>query len=383
MNDRIPVRGLILVVLTFILLAAWANPKIFSAHAAGNKEDPRKKLEEINKDKADLKQQINELKSSKDLAHDELEDIDKDLNRISDKLESTTSRLQRKRSQVASLNESHAKAVADLGAAQERFEVRLVEWYKTGAGNVLGSLVTKGNLSDFLFAMSYTEAIIQNDRDTISFIREQQGKIFEEKEKLDAEVSDCEKLVGDMRTQETEYQDLHERHYAKLTEIAGDVREAEQALRELEASSYEITQLLQAKRYTGGSGGALIRPITANVTSSFGMRRHPILGGVRMHTGVDMPAPGGTPIHAAGGGLVVYSGWKKGYGYCLIIDHGGNLATLYGHCSVLLVGVGETVSRGQVVAKVGTTGLSTGYHLHFEVRINGEPVNPIPYISGG
>jgi murein DD-endopeptidase MepM/ murein hydrolase activator NlpD len=383
MNKRIPIRGLIAVVLAFILLTAWANPGLFPTFAAENKDDLAKRLQEINKEKNDLRRQKNELQNSKDLASNELEDIDKDLSAVSNKLESTTDRLERKRAQVAALNQSHAKAVADLSTAQERFESRLVEWYKAGAGSVLASFVSKGDLSDFLFSMSYTEAIIQDDRKTIDFIREQQAKIFEEKEKLDTEVANCESLIGDMRTQEAQFQDLHERHYAKLTEIAGDVREADRAIRELEDSSYEITQLLQAKKYTGGSGGGLIRPIKAAATSGFGMRRHPILGQERMHTGIDMPSPGGTPIHAAGSGLIVYSGWKKGYGYCIIIDHGGNLATLYGHCSVLLVSVGETVSRGQVIAKVGTTGLSTGNHLHFEVRVNGVPVNPVPYISGG
>ncbi|HDS30195.1 MAG TPA: M23 family metallopeptidase, partial [Firmicutes bacterium] len=93
-------------------------------------------------------------------------------------------------------------------------------------------------------------------------------------------------------------------------------------------------------------------------------------------------APGGTPIHASGSGIVAYAGWKSGYGWTVILDHGSGLATLYAHCSSLIVNTGETVSRGQVIARVGSTGLSTGNHLHFEVRINGEPVDPVPYIGG-
>src|SRR5205085_9869992 len=96
-----------------------------------------------------------------------------------------------------------------------------------------------------------------------------------------------------------------------------------------------------------------------------------------LHTGVDLAAPTGTPIHAAGDGRVIFSGYRGGYGNCIIIDHGGGTATLYGHCSRLYAGVGRTVRAGDVIAAVGSTGFSTGPHCHFEVRINGRPVNPL------
>ena len=110
------------------------------------------------------------------------------------------------------------------------------------------------------------------------------------------------------------------------------------------------------------------------------MRFDPILETNSMHTGVDFGAPMGTPIHAAADGTVVFAGPRGGYGNCTIIDHGNSLATLYGHQSVIGVTVGQKVTKGQVIGKVGSTGMSTGPHLHFEVRVNGTPVNPMTYL---
>ena len=121
-------------------------------------------------------------------------------------------------------------------------------------------------------------------------------------------------------------------------------------------------------------------PVSGTVTSGFGMRNHPILGGRRAHKGLDIAAPTGTEIFAPGRGTVVFSGRKNGYGNTIIVDHGYGYTTLYGHCSKLLVEEGATVSRGDVIALVGSTGRSTGPHLHYEVRINGDHMNPGAFI---
>ena len=112
------------------------------------------------------------------------------------------------------------------------------------------------------------------------------------------------------------------------------------------------------------------------VTSGFGSRTHPIYGGERLHAGIDFRAPTGTPIRAAADGVVVYAGWRGGYGNAVIIDHGGSLATLSGHLSGINVATGQAVATGQVIGAAGSTGGSTGPHLHFEVRVDGVPVDP-------
>ena len=126
--------------------------------------------------------------------------------------------------------------------------------------------------------------------------------------------------------------------------------------------------------------GDIIWPLgSRRVTSQYGWRVHPIFGTSRYHSGIDIAANYGEPIWAAAGGTVIHSGWLGGYGKTIIIDHGGGLTTLYAHNSKLTLGVGATVKRGQTVALAGSTGYSTGPHLHFEVRKFGEPVNPYKY----
>ena len=118
----------------------------------------------------------------------------------------------------------------------------------------------------------------------------------------------------------------------------------------------------------------------ASITSGFGPRVDPVYGDIRIHTGIDFGASTGTPIHAAADGVVVVAGVVGGYGNCTIIDHGQALATLYGHQSQLLVKAGDHVVQGQIIGLVGSTGMSTGPHLHFEVRVSGTPYDPIAFL---
>ncbi len=131
-------------------------------------------------------------------------------------------------------------------------------------------------------------------------------------------------------------------------------------------------------------GGRFAFPVAQfkRLSSPFGYRRHPIRGGIRKHTGIDLASWTGTKIFAADSGTVIHSGWLGGYGYCVMIDHHNGYVTVYGHCSKLVVDVGDNVRRGDYIAQVGSTGASTGPHLHFEVRRNGTPIDPAPFFRG-
>jgi len=191
-----------------------------------------------------------------------------------------------------------------------------------------------------------------------------------------------EKIFQDMHDQaladeigQTGSLGLAELLYQQILDLDPSVQSPGQTVRTgLAVEAY----LSQAPREGSAESDALlIRPVEVGyVSSSFGMREHPILGGQRMHYGIDLAAPEGTSIKAAADGEVVFAGQKSGYGYVVEVDHGNGLVTVYGHNQENKVKVGQRVEKGQVVALVGQSGLSTGPHLHFEVRREGQPINP-------
>ncbi|WP_336248671.1 peptidoglycan DD-metalloendopeptidase family protein [Stomatohabitans albus] len=196
-----------------------------------------------------------------------------------------------------------------------------------------------------------------------------------------------DELEGESKRIERELAEIARREAAERAAAEAKAREAKAKADEARKAGAANAAALEAeaRRASAASApkpskpGGMILPVKGRFSSPFGYRVHPISRVRRLHTGQDIAAPSGTPILAAKDGRVSFSGRRGGYGNCIIIDHGGGVATLYGHQSRLAVGAGTQVSQGQVIGYVGSTGASTGPHLHWEVRINGSPVNPIPY----
>ena len=166
-----------------------------------------------------------------------------------------------------------------------------------------------------------------------------------------------------------------------LAAVEREIDQWEGQLAALEREESSIRSLIAGRSSSSGrTPGRLVRPVPGALDSSFGPRVHPIFGTVRMHNGMDLDGDLGDPIVAAEAGTVILAGTKGGYGLTVMIDHGGGMVTLYAHQSKLAVSEGERVSAGERIGSVGSTGVSTGPHLHFEVRINGVPVNPAGYL---
>lgn len=294
------------------------------------------------------------------------------------------SQLRDTRLELEQVREELTEAERRLDERRELLATRLIDTYKHGSVSYLNVVLGAGDFWDLLNRGYIVRSIVQKDSELMEQIRQDKEQIeaykvqLEEKERVRAELErEHLALTHSARSQAVECRQI-------LTEINRDRVKYEQALAELEQTSSEIGAMIrrmQARPQSPGSssrifGGRFIMPVVGRKTSGFGMRFHPILKQHRLHTGVDYAAPTGTPIKAAAKGEVIYSGTMRGYGNTVIIDHGSNVQTVYAHCSRLLTRAGATVNQGQVIAHVGSTGWSTGPHLHFEVRRNGVPVNP-------
>ena len=363
--------------------------------------------EDLTNQLSNIQQQMTNEANKKSEAEKTIGTVYEQLHAIQIELDTATAELKQVQADRIQLDKDITKTEAELKAAQARLQSREKVFYKrvrdiyiNGRLSYLDVVVGSKDFSDFANRMEMLKRILQSDMDLINTIKTEREEIASKKAKLEedrAKVLELEKVAQEK--QNLINQKKAERQ-AVLERAMNDRDTADRAYNELMASSASITAMLQqraAERATaaaaaasqgGGGGGAtwvqgtgqLAAPVVAPITSDFGWRIHPIYGTRRLHAGTDFGVDEGTPVHAADGGVVVEAGWVSGYGYTVIIDHGNGMSTLYAHNSDVAVSPGQTVSKGQVVSYSGNTGGSTGPHLHFEVRINGEPTDPMGYL---
>ncbi len=341
---------------------------------------------ETKKDKAqEVRQQVRALRRKQRSVVAELEDTQRRLENTNRQLRHATRDLNKTERQLQATDKQLKAVQARLTAHQKAFGKRLRAMQRSGQLNEVGILLGATSFSDFLRRTHVFNRIVDYDTDLMARIKteREQVKAFqrllaERREKarqLRATIAQRQQSIKRERDQERQL----------LAKINSDRVAHERYLAELEQSSREIESLIRRlsrlRRSSGGRlvawGGGLIRPVAGRLTSRFGSRFHPVFRRRKWHTGVDLAAPSGTTVRAAAGGTVIFAGWKRAYGRTLVVDHGNGTATVYGHCSALLVSNGDSVRQGQAIARVGSTGVSTGPHLHFEVRHGGKPVNPL------
>lgn len=363
--------------------------------------------EDLTNQLSNIQQQMTNEANKKSEAEKMIGTVYEQLHAIQIELDTATAELKQVQADRIQLDKDITKTEAELKAAQARLQSREKVFYKrvrdiyiNGRLSYLDVVVGSKDFSDFANRMEMLKRILQSDMDLINTIKTEREEIASKKAKLEedrAKVLELEKVAQEK--QNLINQKKAERQ-AVLERAMNDRDTADRAYNELMASSASITAMLQqraaeraaaaaaAASQGGGGGGAtwvqgtgqLAAPVVAPITSDFGWRIHPIYGTRRLHAGTDFGVDEGTPVHAADGGVVVEAGWVSGYGYTVIIDHGNGMSTLYAHNSDVAVSPGQTVSKGQVVSYSGNTGGSTGPHLHFEVRINGEPTDPMGYL---
>lgn len=250
-------------------------------------------------------------------------------------------------------------------------------------------LLDSENLSEFLARRRRVKLVYRADRQILGDLKVQAEQIHQQKAEIERQKNNVALLKQQLLAKKAEYEAQLETQKQLVARLNTDKEALESAQAQLEADSEAIGILIQRQMAAGKArlrdpvvlgSGRLLYPSDGAITSAFGWRRHPLLGSSRFHAGIDFGASYGSTIRAADSGTVIFSGWYGGYGYAVVIDHGGGIATLYGHSSELYVSEGQTVQRGEAIAAVGSTGLSTGPHLHFEVRENGKPVDPTRYL---
>ena len=364
--------------------------------------------EDLTNQLSNIQQQLTNEANKKSEAEKTIGTVYEQLHAIQIELDTATADLKQVQADRIRLDQDITKTEAELKAAQERLQSREKVFYKrvrdiyiNGRLSYLDVVVGSKDFSDFANRMEMLKRILQADMELINTIKTEREEIASKKAKLEADRAKVLELEKVAQEKQTIINQKKAERQAVLERAMNDRDTAERAYNELMASSASITAMLQqraaeraaaaAAASQGGSGGGatttwvqgtgqLAAPVNAPITSDFGWRIHPIYGTSRLHAGTDFGVDEGTPVHAADGGVVVEAGWISGYGYTVIIDHGNGMSTLYAHNSDVAVSLGQTVSKGQVVSYSGNTGGSTGPHLHFEVRINGEPTDPMGYL---
>ena len=295
---------------------------------------------------------------------------------------------------VTSLQESQQKLeAAKLRLARDRTNLkrRLRDVYEQGNVGILQVLLNSRNIIDFMNRREYARRVVQRDLSIVKQVRVDENEIAAETKALAAAKAEKAREVGQIQYETERLSQAIANRTQILQATEQEAEAARESVSEMDAESANIQQMLQqlqsipvltipgipgGRQYKLHWAGRWVRPAEGRITSPFGYRYHPILHVYKLHTGVDIGAPYGASVRAAASGVVVHASWLGAYGNGIIIAHGDGLATLYGHLSHIGVSVGQEVHAGQVIGRVGATGLATGPHLHFEVRKYGTPVPP-------
>ncbi len=372
--------------------------------------DPSDRLEKIRERKARIRAERLAAEAEMGEVLTRIEVLDERRARAEGRVDGLTAKLQILDTEIGEVSERLSDAQVQLALVMRElldvqrdlveregiFTERAVAIYKLGPTAWLDPLLSAGSIPEFIHRYTFHMSALDSDTrlvEEITTLRdstESRRDVIEE-QKLDIaearlQLQRDRDALDLIRGRRQAVLDLRANAVAEKEALLALIEQRRDSLAEVEAQldreEAEIESILQ-----GGSSGSpaaagqLMWPTSGPVTSPYGYRTHPIFGDQRLHTGIDIGAGYGANVIASDGGVVSYAGVMSGYGNVIVIDHGGGLATTYNHLSAFYVGSGESVGRGASIGAVGCTGYCTGPHLHFEVRINGSPVDPMPYLS--
>ena len=343
--------------------------------------------QQIDQSRSQITQQRDQIQTQEQSAQQNLTGLQGDIH-------ATEAQISQNEAQIQAANARLKTLEAQLAAAEKTYDrqqtatVARLRFLQQQQGNYgWAVLLESKSLNDFLDRRYQLGLLYQRDRHVLADLKTAADRADRRRNEVETQKNDIALLTQTLLAQKAEYQDAAQYQQGLITRLRQNRTALEAAEQQLAQDSQNLTALIQQRIAAESPNKVILRgtgtltyPSDGIITSGFGYRMHPILGYVRFHSGLDFGADYGSLIRAADAGVVIFAGSYSGYGQAVIIDHGKNITTLYGHTSEIYVREGQTVQRGQPIATVGSSGLSTGPHLHFEVRISGEPVDPANYL---
>ena len=355
---------------------------------AGELEEYRKNYERIVYDENERRKELENNYDAQNDIKKEIYDLDMRLSEAQIDIDNTEKEILDVLMEIDEAREKLEEAEEKRQSLNERASDRLRFIYENGELDPLELAGECGSISDYARYRQYAEDIMKYDAELLEELKANEECLREELERIE-ERSEAKTALEKFKTEkEFEMAVMYEEKNRLLEEYRQDAKRAEKELAELEEAAdkvYDIIVNIEKNKefvdtYTGGE---LEWPVEGRyyVSSGYVGRISPVGNGYEFHTGIDIPAPEGYEIRAAEDGTVINAGWINGYGNTVIIDHGGEISTLYAHNSSVEVENGQSVHRGDVIALCGSTGYATGSHCHFEVRVNGEHTDPWEYLK--
>ncbi|MBR6473219.1 MAG: peptidoglycan DD-metalloendopeptidase family protein [Firmicutes bacterium] len=338
--------------------------------------------EEIKNELSQVADEIKELQASVDQTNAQISQTTQDI-------KATEGRIEDKKEEIKQKKKEIKKKQKEIQKREEGLNERLVVMYKNGSVGFIDVLMGSNSISEFVSNVEMIQKIYENDVDVLKLLEKEHKKLEKERKKLQEEEQELQAIQAELAQKKETLKAQVEQLNAQQTKLDEKkkylLKKDDELKAQADALIDQIKKLQDASRvYEGGAFNWPV-PSSTYISSSFGGRIHPVYRTWRVHTGTDIAASYGADIVAAASGKVIMATWYGGYGNCVMIDHGtkdgASIVTLYGHCSSLCVSLGQEVQRGQLIARVGSTGTSTGNHCHFEVRINGQYVDPMGYFS--
>lgn len=362
-------------------------------------KDAQNQRKQLQSGLTDVKTIINELEQSKKDLAAYVTQLDANLSDIQEKISEIKEMISQKEIEITQTQAELDAAVAKEEAQYENMKIRIRSMYERGNDFYFEAILNAKSFADMINRVDYVEKVSASDKRMLDEFRttreyvevckaqlESEQELLEEaKRNVEAEEASLESLIAQKKTEIDAYEaDINNREQL-VREYEAEIAAQEAEIKEMEQIAKTLQKQLEEangtkKKYDGGMF-AWPAPSYTRISDDYGNRMHPTLKVEKFHNGVDMAAPGGSPILAAYNGTVVAAAYSSTMGNYIMIDHGDNLYTIYMHASKLYVSQGAEVVKGQKIAAVGTTGRSTGNHLHFGVRLNGSYVSPWNYLK--